>query len=208
MARQALDPRLERWLDALLATPGLTATAERQAARRLHVDDALAARGLLERGPVVDVGSGGGSPGLPLAAARPDLEFVLLESIAWKCRFLEQAAAEFPNVRVVCARAEEHGSGVGREAYGAAVARALAPPSVALEWCLPLVALGGLAVLYTGEPDIDALARVAARLGGGLPEAPRIPGSERRHLVVVRKVAATPAGFPRRPGVARKRPLG
>jgi len=106
VARQALDPRLERWLDALLATPGLTATGERQAARRLHVDDALAARGLLERGPVVDVGSGGGSPGLPLAAARPDLEFVLLESIAWKCRFLEQAAAEFPNVRVVCARAE------------------------------------------------------------------------------------------------------
>lgn len=207
MASTADDPRLERWLAALLATPGLTSVADRKGARLLHVADALVARDALERGPVVDVGSGGGSPGIPLAAARPDLEFVLLESSARKCRFLEGAAASFPNVSVVCARAEEHGSAEGRDAYGTAVARALAPPPVALEWCLPLVAVGGLAVLYTGEPDLEVLAAVAARLGGGPPEATRVAGSAQRHLVAVRKLGPTPAGFPRRPGIARKRPL-
>jgi 16S rRNA (guanine527-N7)-methyltransferase len=210
-ARPVTNPadhsRLERWLDALLATPGLTSLADREAARRLHIEDALAAEGVLERGPVVDVGSGGGSPGIPLAAARPDLAFVLLESNARKCRFLEGVAGNFPNVRVVCARAEEYGSGEGRDAYGTAVARALAPPSVALEWCLPLVAVGGLVVLYTGEPDLEPLAAVAARLGGGLPKASPVTGSTHRHLVIVRKVAPTPPGFPRRAGAARKRPL-
>lgn len=201
-----LDERLERWLDALLATPGLTAITSRGEARRVHVDDALAASDLLERGPVADVGSGGGSPGIPLATARPDLAFDLLEATERKCAFLREAARAFPNVSVVCARAEEHGRGSGREAYGAAVARALAAPPAALEWCLPLVAIGGLAVLYTGELEHD-LARVAERLGGGAPCVVVVPRSERRRLVVVRKEAPTPPEFPRRPGVARKRPL-
>ena len=204
---RARDPRLERWLEALLATPGLTSVSDPAEAWRLHVEDALTAADLLETGPVVDVGSGGGSPGIPLAAARPDLTFVLLEATAWKCRFLEARAREFENVSVVCARAEEHGAGAGRDAYGAAVARALAPPSAALEWCLPLVRPGGLVVLYTGEPELDRLAAVSELLGGGAPKTTRAPGSEQRHLVGVRKVATTPARFPRRPGVARKRPL-
>ena len=201
-----LDARLERWLDALLATPGLTAVVDRDDARRVHVDDPLVASGLLERGPVVDVGSGGGSPGIPLAAARPELAFDLLEATARKCAFLRDAARLFPNVSVVCARAEEHARGAGREAYGAAVARALAAPPVALEWCLPLVSPGGLAILYTGVVEQD-LARVAKRLGGGPPRRVAVPGSERRQLLVVRKEAPTPPEFPRRPGVARKRPL-
>ena len=172
----------------------------------MHVDDALAAASLLERGPVVDVGSGGGSPGIPLALARPDLEFHLLEARAKKCAFLERAARELPNVSVVCARAEEHARGTGRDAYGAAVARALAPAPVAVEWCLPLVAVGGLAVLHTGEPDPRAGA-VAGKLGGGEPRVLPVPGTERRHLLVFRKLAPTPPGFPRRPGIAKKRPL-
>jgi 16S rRNA (guanine527-N7)-methyltransferase len=150
---------------------------------------------------VVDVGSGGGSPGIPLAAARPDLEFHLLESTRKKCAFLSEIAADFPNVEVVCARAEEHAAGNGREFYGTAVARALAPPPVAAEWCLPLVAVGGTAILFVGpSADVDAVARVAARLGSEEPQA--VGG-----FLVLRKVAPTPAGFPRRPGMARKRPL-
>ena len=201
------DPRLDRWLDALLTTPGLTAVADREEAWRVHVVDALTARELLERGPVVDVGSGGGSPGIPLAAARPDLEFVLLESSRKKCAFLRREAADLPNVTVLCARVEEHAAGVGRDAYGTAVARALAPPPVAVEWCLPLVGVGGLLVLFVGEPELERATAVAEKLGGGAPEVVRVPGSERQHLLVFRKLEPTPPGFPRRPGVARKRPL-
>jgi 16S rRNA (guanine527-N7)-methyltransferase len=195
------DERVERWLEELLSRPGLTSIRDPAEARRVHVEDALAAVDLLGAGPVVDVGSGGGSPGVPLAAARPDLEFHLLESTRKKCAFLSEIAADFPNVEVVCARAEEHAAGSGRDFYGTAVARALAPPSVAAEWCLPLVAVGGTAILFVGpSADADVVARVAARLGSEKPET--VGG-----FLVLRKVAPTPAGFPRRPGMARKRPL-
>jgi 16S rRNA (guanine527-N7)-methyltransferase len=197
---------LERWLAALLETPGLTAIADREEARRVHVDDALAALPLIGAGPLVDVGSGGGSPGIPLAWARPDLEVVLLEASRRKCAFLERTARDFANVRVVCARAEEHGRGAGRDAYGTAVARALAPPPAAVEWCLPLVAPGGVLVLYAGAAP-SGLDRVAAALGASGPEEVTVEGSERRHLLVFRKLEPTPERFPRRSGVARKRPL-
>lgn len=200
------DPRLEEWLRGLVSTPGLTAFTDLEEARRVLLSDALAGRELVERGPLVDVGSGGGSPGIPLAAALPEIQVVLLESNGKKCDFLRAQSAAFANVSVVCARAEEHGRGVGRDSYGTAVAQALAPPAVALEWCLPLVIVGGRAVLYTGEPG-PGLERVAARLGGGAPRVQAVPGSERRHLVVVEKLEPTPEEFPRRPGAAKKRPL-
>jgi 16S rRNA (guanine527-N7)-methyltransferase len=193
------DPRLESWIDSLLSTPGLTSIRERAEARRVHVEDSLAALPLLESlaGPIVDVGSGGGSPGLPLAAALPDREVTLLESNRRKAHFLEEVAAGFPNVQVVWGRAEEQ----ELERFGVAVAKALAPPPVAAEWCLPLVRVGGAAILWVGPTaDIDAAGRAAARLGAAAPEA-------HSGLIVFRKVAPTPPGFPRRPGVARKRPL-
>ena len=197
--REAGDPRLERWLAALLATSGLTALRDPAEARRVHVEESLAAVPALRRyhGPVVDVGSGGGAPGIPLAAALPEREVVLLESNRRKCAFLEEWAREFSNVRVVCGRAEEQPVDV----YGAAVAKALARPPVAAEWCLPLVRSGGAVLLYVGPSvDLEAVARVAERVGGGAPTL-------ERGLVVVPKVAPTPPGFPRRPGMARKRPL-
>jgi 16S rRNA (guanine527-N7)-methyltransferase len=203
----AADPRLERWLEALIATPGLTAARDLAEARRVHLDDALAAAAQVESGPVVDVGSGGGSPGIPLAAARPELRVDLLEAQRRTCDFLKGAAAAFPNVGVVCARAEEHGRGAGREAYGTAVAQALAPPPVALEWCLPLVREGGRVVLLAGAVDVEQAAVAAEAVGGGRPKVVALPGSERRSLLVVPKVGPTPERFPRRPGVARKRPL-
>jgi 16S rRNA (guanine527-N7)-methyltransferase len=193
------DRRLERWLAALVSTPGLTALREPGEARRVHVDESLSALPLIHRygGPIVDVGSGGGAPGIPLAAALPEREVTLLEASRRKCEFLEEWAREFPNVRVVCGRAEEQAS----ERFGVAVAKALAKPPVAAEWCLPLVAVGGAAVLYAG-PSVDAgaVARVAAQLGGGDPVL-------ERGIVVVPKVAPAPPGFPRRPGMAKKRPL-
>ncbi len=194
-----IDSRLERWLDALLETPGLTAVKDRDEARRVHVEGSLAALPAVARfaGPIVDVGSGGGSPGIPLASSLPDREITLLEANARKASFLERVAAEFPNVRVVRGRAEEQDV----DAYGVAVARALAPPLVATEWCLPLVRQGGGVVLYVGpSADAAAVATVASQLGGGEPE--EVAGA-----IVIPKIGPTPPGFPRRPGMARKRPL-
>jgi 16S rRNA (guanine527-N7)-methyltransferase len=192
------DSRLERWLDAVLATPGLTGIGDRDQARAMLVEDALrgveVVRGL--EGPIVDVGSGNGSPGIPLAASLPEREVTLLEANRRKAEFLERAAADFGNVRVVWGRAEEH-----QDRYGVALAKALAAPAVALEWLLPLVEEGGAAVLWLASSvDLDALSGVSAQLGGA-------PIEERGGLAVARKIAPTPAGFPRRPGMARKRPL-
>jgi 16S rRNA (guanine527-N7)-methyltransferase len=146
---------------------------------------------------VIDVGSGGGAPGIPLAGALPDREVVLLDATRRKCDFLDVVARDFPNVRVVCGRAEEQPA----DSFGVAVAKALAPPPVALEWCLALVAVGGAAVLLVGpSADPAAVARVSEQLGGGEPE-------EHPGILLVPKLASTPPGFPRRPGVARKRPL-
>ena len=137
------------------------------------VDDALRAVAVVGgfEGPIVDVGSGGGSPGIPLASALPEREVTLLEAERRKCDFLEDWAP--PNARVVWGRAEEQSV----DTYGVALAKALAQPATAVEWCLPLV-----------------------RPGGAEPE-------ERDGLVVVRKLVPTPPGFPRRVGVAKKRPL-
>ena len=113
----------------------------------------------------------------------------------------DRASAPFENVTVVSARAEEFAQREGRDRFGTAVARALAPPPVAAEWCLPLVREGGCAVLLVGESaDAGVVAEVAAQLAAEPVASP--PG-----LLVMRKIGPTPERFPRRPGIARKRPL-
>jgi 16S rRNA (guanine527-N7)-methyltransferase len=190
---------LERWLEDVVSSPGATAIADVGTARRVLLDDALRALPSVRAsgGPIIDVGSGGGSPGLPLAVSLPERELTLLESNRRKCAFLERFARELSNVEVVWGRAEEQPV----DTYGVALAKALAKPPVAVELCLPLVRPGGVAVLWLGESaDRARVARVAALLGGRLE-------SDDDGLAVVRKVAPTPAGFPRRPGMAKKRPL-
>ena len=190
---------LERWLAAVLETPGLTALKDQAEARRVLLDDALAGLELVRPfdGQLVDVGSGGGTPGIPLAVQLPDREVTLLEAERRKTEFLQRWTAELPNVRVIWGRAEEQPV----ETYGVAVAKALAQPPVAAEWCLPLVREGGAAILWVGpSADAAAVARVAERLAGELEESP--PG-----FFVLRKTGPTPAGFPRRAGMAKKRPL-
>jgi len=192
-----LPPTLDDWLAAVVATPGLTALRDVASARAVLLDDSLRGVAVVSQfgGAIVDVGSGGGAPGIPLAHALPEREVVLLEAERRKCEFLEQWAP--PNARVVWGRAEEQET----DWAGVAVAKALARPPTALEWCLPLVREGGAAVLWVGETaDLEALARVASRLAGELAES--APG-----LAVIRKIGPTPAGFPRRAGVAKKRPL-
>jgi 16S rRNA (guanine527-N7)-methyltransferase len=190
---------LERWLEAVIEAPGATGLDDVTRARRMLLEDALRARRIVEElpGRIVDVGSGGGSPGIPLAAALPTRQFVLLEASRRKCGFLERFAAELPNVDVVWGRAEEQLV----DSFGVALAKALAKPPVATELCLPLVEPGGAAVLWLGQgADRDVVGRVAGLLGGRLE-------SDDDGIVVMRKVRATPAGYPRRPGMAKKRPL-
>jgi 16S rRNA (guanine527-N7)-methyltransferase len=161
------------------------------------LDDALRAADLVRgfEGPIIDVGSGGGSPGIPLAFELPDREVTLLEAERRKCDFLERWAP--PNATVVWGRAEEQEV----DAYAVALAKALGQPPVAAEWALPLVRVGGAVVLWLGpSADLAAVAAVSELLGGGPPEL-------HDGLVVLRKVAPTPAGYPRRVGVAKKRPL-
>jgi 16S rRNA (guanine527-N7)-methyltransferase len=187
---------LDDWLAALVTTPGLTAIRDADEARRMLLEDSLRGVEVASRfdGSIIDVGSGGGVPGIPLAASLPDREVTLLEANARKCDFLRTWAP--PNARVVQGRAEEQEPDV----YGAAVAKALAPPEVAAEWCLPLVRPGGAAILWVGSSaDAFRVARVAEQLAAEL--------EEEDGFFVLRKVAPTPAGFPRRVGVARKRPL-
>jgi 16S rRNA (guanine527-N7)-methyltransferase len=188
---------LDDWLRAVVATPGLTAIHDLEEARRALLEDSLRGVDVVHEfeGPIVDVGSGGGAPGIPLAASLPDREVTLLEANARKCEFLREWAP--PNALVVQGRAEVQET----DRFGVAVAKALASPPVAAEWCLPLVRSGGAVVLWVGpSADVRRVARVAERIAAEVAESPQ-------GFVVLRKLSPTPAGFPRRTGVARKRPL-
>ena len=190
---------LERWLEDVLATPGLTSLQTLADARRVLLEDALRALPIVEpsSGTIADVGSGGGSPGIPLATTLPERSFTLLESQRRKADFLARAARGLPNVQVVWGRAEEQ----PLDEHGVALAKALARPPVAAELCLPLVRPGGSVVLWVGETaELEQVAAVAERVGGALE-------SDTDGLVVLRKLVPTPPGFPRRPGMAKKRPL-
>jgi 16S rRNA (guanine527-N7)-methyltransferase len=188
---------VDRWLDEVLSTPGLTSLRDPAEARRVLLDDSLRAVPLIASfdGPIVDVGSGGGAPGIPLAHALPDREVVLLEAERRKCEFLERHSPA--NARVVWGRAEEQET----DWAGVAVAKALARPPTAAEWCLPLVRPGGAVVLWVGpSAEPERVSRVVERIAGELTDAPA-------GFLVIRKVGPTPPGFPRRVGVAKKRPL-
>jgi 16S rRNA (guanine527-N7)-methyltransferase len=205
-------------LAALAADPHAPTTVRDPAdAARAHVADALVALDLPEvraARVLADLGAGAGFPGLPLAAALPEAVVVLVESNARKCAFIRAAAAVagLANVEVVTERAEAWQEGVGR--CDVVSARALAPLAVIAEYAAPLLCEGGALVAWKGRRDAEEERRAAAAAGVlGLEPAvvyPVIPyaGAEHRHLHVLRKVAPTPERFPRRPGMARKRPLG
>jgi 16S rRNA (guanine527-N7)-methyltransferase len=163
---------------------------------------------------VIDVGSGGGLPGLPLRLARADLALTLLEANQRKAAFLVQAAAKLGlvGVEVVARRAEDAGHDPRhREAYDFALARALAAMPVLVELCLPFVAVGGrlLAMKTDAAGEARAAGAAIARLGGELVEIGAATSAARSlgEVIVVEKVRPTPPQFPRRPGVPGRRPL-
>jgi 16S rRNA (guanine527-N7)-methyltransferase len=200
---------LEILVEALCTTPvGVTAIRDPAEAWERHVLDALRAVEELDAcppGPVVDVGSGGGIPGLVLGLVRPERPLHLVEATARKAEFLRATAARMGlAVTVHAARSEELArvGGPLRDLCACACARALAAPPAAAELCLPLVAPGGRVILWLGQSATpDDVTRAAAE-GAGEVRPSTTPG-----LLVLEKLAATPARFPRRPGVAAHRPL-
>lgn len=162
---------------------------------------------------VVDVGSGGGLPGLPLKIARPDLEVVLVEADGDKAAFLIQACAQLGlrGVEVVNMRAEEAARDPRlRETFDLAVARALAPMPVLAELCLPFVRVGGwLLAQKTEAEDVPAAGRAIEVLGGAPPKVVPAPSAARRSgtIVIVEKIGPTPSAYPRRSGLPARKPL-
>lgn len=162
---------------------------------------------------VVDVGSGGGLPGLPLKIVRPDLEVVLVEADGDKAAFLVHACAQLGlhGVEIVNRRAEEAARDPRlREAFDLAVARALAPMPVLAELCLPFVRVGGrLLAQKTEAEDVRAAGHAIEVLGGGPARVLAAPSSVRRSgtIVVVEKVGPTPDAYPRRASLPARKPL-
>ena len=216
-----LPARAERQLAVLLdlvAAEPAAITSVRDPAEGVdaHVADSLVAVGV----PAVrtarrlaDLGSGGGFPGLALAIAVPTARVALVESVGRKCAFLASAARELGlgNVEVVNARAEEWVDGLG--AQDVVVARALAPLTVLLEYAAPLLEAGGLLVAWKGRREAAEEADAAAAAGELGMSVPRpiavepFPRARDRHLYLSSKVRPTPSRYPRRPGMARKRPI-
>jgi 16S rRNA (guanine527-N7)-methyltransferase len=220
--RHDLRPRqraqLAAVLDLLAADPRApTSVRAPERAVDVHIADSLAAldtEAIRAGRQIADLGAGAGFPGVALAVALPATDVSLLESQGRKCEFLRTlcATAGVRNARVVCARAEEWRAGLGRN--DVALARALAPQPVVLEYAAPLLRAGGVLVDWRGRRrrQEERAAHVAARELGLEPievvATTPFRGSIDRHLHLYMKVRATPRRFPRRSGAARKRPLG
>jgi len=200
-----------------------TTAADREAALELHVADALSGLEvpeLVSARRIADIGAGAGFPGLVLAIALPRAQVDLVESTGRKTAVVDRLirAAKVSNARSITTRAEELGTvpaalGGGRDAYEAVTARAVGSLAVLAEYAAPLLREGGVLVAWKGarDPSEEAAGGAAAeQLGMAvdavLPVKP-FPSAENRHLHVLRKISPTPPGFPRRPGMARKRPL-
>jgi 16S rRNA (guanine527-N7)-methyltransferase len=193
-----------------------TTVRDRAAAADVHVADslsALAVPAVRSARRIADLGAGAGFPGLALAAALPDAHVALVESVGRKCAWLERAieAMAMKNAEVVNARAEAWPAGLG--ANDLVTARALAPLNVLVEYAAPLLADGGMLVAWKGRRDRGEEADGAAaaeQLGlelAGVRAVQPFPAARDRNLHLYLKVGPTPNRYPRRPGMASKRPL-
>jgi len=203
---------------------GLTAAGtDREAIYTRHFAESLALLKALESrdelpdgARVIDIGSGAGFPGLPIAIVRPQLEMTLLEATKKKADFLRTMASELvlDNVSVVPGRAEEAGRDPElRESYDVVLARAVAPLSVLLELAVPFLRVGGLLATPKGSAaprEVAEAGNALAEMGSEIIETTPLAVEAGRpvpRLILVRKVAPTAERYPRRTGIPKKRPL-
>ncbi len=208
----AVDARVQQYARLLLEwnrrinLTGARSLAELEA----HLADAQRLLSLDWSGveSVIDIGSGGGLPAIPLAIQLPQIRFTLVEADRRKAAFLQHVGGTLAlqNVAVSSVRAEVLGHDPAfREQFDRATARAAAPPAVLLELALPFLRVGGLLIDQVGQVDPQALAPAARRLGGGTPSLHRVTGGS---MLLVAKETPTPAEYPRRSGIPARRPLG
>ena len=213
-----VNSKLALILDGLAGEHAPTAVSDPKEAVDVHIADALSGIAVSEIHDaaivIADLGSGCGVPGLPLAAALPNASFVAVEASGRRCEFITEVAAAsgILNLTATKARAEEWFDGHGK--CDVVIARALAPLAVIVEYAAPLLQLGGTLVAWKGSPSTDELAsgaKAGELTGLDLLETTLVtPWSAggQRQLIRMRKVAETPDRFPRRAGMAAKRPLG
>lgn len=215
--------RFQAWLDDANTRVNLTRICGEGPFVELHALDSLVALPVLDELMVkippgsgrslVDVGSGCGVPGVPLALARPEWRVLLVESAQRKAKELEVFAATCDNLSVRAERAEIVGQdGKVRASFGAALVRAVGAVGPTLEYAMPLVRRGGVAILYrgaTGAEDLKEAKRVAGKFGGGTPSLVELtlPSGAKRALLCVPKKTRTPKPYPRRPGLPTKEPI-
>src|SRR6266566_896499 len=203
------DSRLSELARLISEWPGLVSGP----ADHLIEDSLVLLEHLGDARTLVDVGSGGGLPGLPLKIARPDIAVTLVEADSGKAAFLVQACARLglTGVEVLGRRVEDVGHEARyRESFDVAVARALAPLPTLVELCLPLVRIGGkLLAQKTDNEEVGAAERALRLLGGSLDAVSAAPSTARATgtVVVISKTSATPATYPRRPGIPARKPL-
>jgi 16S rRNA (guanine527-N7)-methyltransferase len=198
---------------------GFLGPRELERLRQRHLEDALGLAAVRTPTPGeewVDLGSGAGLPGLPLAVAYPDTRFTLVDAqrrrLEWVMDTAEQLGLQ--NLQVVHARLEDYGHGAARERFDVATARALGPLPVVAELGLPLLRRGGILIVPRGQPDPTEISEAAAaceQLGGRIHEVVPNPSSPIDHLgliVIMAKIAVTSPRFPRRAGIPARNPLG
>ncbi|NPV26813.1 MAG: 16S rRNA (guanine(527)-N(7))-methyltransferase RsmG [Firmicutes bacterium] len=197
----------------------LTAIDDDEAMLWKHFIDSLMCTRYVEFTPgmrIIDVGTGAGFPGIPLKVWQPGLKMVLLDSVKKKVNFLNEVIKQLDLTECVAiwSRAEELGHQENyRDSFDRVVARAVARLNILIEYCFPFVKVGGIFVAYKGvegRSELENAIKAIGILGGEVEnvyETVLGPGQEKRTIIVIKKIVPTPKGYPRRVGIAEKRPL-
>ena len=193
----------------------LTSITDKNGVFEKHFLDSILGESLFFEGAqTIEIGSGGGFPSIPLKIIRDDLSLTLVESTGKKCTYLQSCVDKlaFDGVKVVNARAEELGKDINyREKFDCATARAVARLNTLCEYCLPFVKVGGRFIAYKGECEEELTeAQNAIKILGGEIESVQkysLPSGDKRALICIKKVCATPQKYPRGQGKERKCPI-